>query len=146
MRLTARSEYGLLAMIELAQREGEGPASAREISELQGIPPKYLEQLLVALRKAGLVTASRGARGGFSLERRPSEITVLEIVEALEGPLSSTVCDDERSAACGKIGACAASGVWSRATQALRDVFEATRLSDLALEQQRLETDDTRSA
>ena len=93
----------------------------------------------MSLRKAGLVTASRGARGGFALVGEPGEITVLDVVEALEGPLISTVCDDERAAACGKSGACAASSVWSRATSALRDVFENTTLADLASEQERLD-------
>ncbi len=140
MRLSARSEYGLLAMIELAGRIGEGPASAREISEVQAIPPKFLEQLLVTLRKAGLVTAVRGARGGFVLDGAPEDISVLQIIEVLDGPLSPTVCDDERAAACGKSGACAAGTVWNRATRALREVFEETTLADLASEQRRMDS------
>lgn len=139
MRLTAKSEYGLLAMIDLACRATAGPVSAREISERQAVPPKYLEQLFVALRKGGLVTAVRGARGGFELSRPSAEITVLDVVEALEGPLRPTVCDSERSAACGKGGACAAAGVWDRATRAVRDVFESTTLETLANDQEVLE-------
>jgi Rrf2 family transcriptional regulator, cysteine metabolism repressor len=139
MRLTAKSEYGLLAMIELACRTTSGPVSAREISERQSVPPKYLEQLFVALRKAGLVTAVRGARGGFELSRPSGEITVLEIVEALEGPLRPTVCDAERAAACGKDGICAAAGVWEKATSAVREVFSSTTLDTLARDQAVLE-------
>ncbi len=139
MRLTAKSEYGLLAMIDLACRAQDGPVSAREVSERQAVPPKYLEQLFVALRKAGLVSAVRGARGGFVLDRPAAEITVLDIVEALEGPLKPTVCDAERAAVCGKGGACAAAGVWDQATRAVREVFVSTTLDTLARDQEVLE-------
>jgi Rrf2 family cysteine metabolism transcriptional repressor len=128
MRLTARSEYGLLALIDLGVRYGEGPVSAREVSERQGIPLKFLEQLLAAMRKAGLVSASRGAHGGFTLTREPDQISVLEVVEALEGPLAPTSCDGGQL--CGRSGACAAAGVWSNATEALREVFTTTSVGD----------------
>lgn len=132
MRLTAKSEYGLIATIDLACNYGEGPISAREISERRQIPARFLEQLFVSLRRADLVVAHRGARGGFVLSRDPSEITVLDVVEALEGPLESSVCDHERALGCGRSTSCAASGVWTRATGALRDVFASTTLADLA--------------
>jgi Rrf2 family cysteine metabolism transcriptional repressor len=133
MRLTARSEYGLLALIDLGVRYGDGPVSAREISERQGVPAKFLEQLLGALRKAGVVCAVRGAHGGFALTRDPSSISGLEAVEALEGPLAPTSCDG--GSLCGRSGACAAAGVWAKATDALRDVFETTTLADLSTRQ-----------
>lgn len=143
MRLSAKSEYALLAMIELASCTESGPLSAREVSERQGIPSKFLEQLFVALRKAGLVTAVRGARGGFVLARPASDVTVLEIVEALEGPLVTTVCDTDRAQTCGRSGACAAAAVWNRATTALKDVFTDVTLAELVSEQESL---DARSA
>lgn len=130
MRLTARSEYGLLALVDIGTRYGEGPVSARGISERQGIPLKFLEQLLAAMRKCGIVTAVRGARGGFTLSRPPAEITVLDVVEALEGPLAPTSCDGGQQ--CGRGGVCAAATVWGAATEALRDVFTGTTLEDLA--------------
>ena len=132
MRLTARSEYGLLAMIDLACSTGDHPVSAREISERQSIPAKFLEQLLVDLRRAELVTAVRGAKGGFRLTKSADEVTVLEIVEALEGPVTSTVCDGDRSANCGKSHACAASRVWESVTEAVKAVFDSTTLGELA--------------
>lgn len=144
MRLTAKSEYGLLAMIDLACRFGEGPTSARDIAERRDIPARFLEQLFVALRRAGLVSAVRGAKGGFVLTRDPAEMTVLEVVEALEGPLTSNVCDSERGEGCGHTGACAAAPVWARATAALRDVFAATSLAELGGQQSRLDERDTR--
>lgn len=130
MRLTAKSEYGLLALIDLACSGAGRPVSAREIAERQGIPTKFLEQLFVSLRKAGIVTARRGAKGGFVLGSDASGITVLDIVEALEGPLGPTVCDGQTS--CAKSPVCAAATVWVRATAALRDVLGTTTLSELA--------------
>ena len=133
MRLTARSEYGLLALIDLGVRYGGGPVSARGVSERQAIPLKFLEQLMAAMRKAGLVQASRGAHGGFTLTREPGMISVLEVVEALEGPLAPTSCDGGHL--CGRSGACAAASVWSRATEALREVFTTTSVGDLCSRQ-----------
>mgnify|MGYP001043213003 CR=1 FL=1 len=135
MRLSAKSEYGLLAMIDLAQSADSSPTSAREISTRQEIPVKFLEQLLVALRRAGLVQGVRGARGGFILSRDARDISVLDVVEALEGPLTTTVCDAERASVCGKSGMCAASGVWNEATKALKDVFRNRSVADLARDQ-----------
>lgn len=139
MRLTAKSEYGVLAAIDLACNHGTGPVSAREMAERRTIPPRFLEQLLVSLRRAGLVSAVRGAKGGFTLTRDPDQITVLEIVEALEGPLKSSVCDSERGVLCGHAGSCAAAPVWARATAALREVFAQTTLAALAADQSRLD-------
>src|ERR1035437_4538934 len=130
MRLTARSEYGLLALIDRACRDGDGPVSVRDVAERKEIPQKFLEQLFGALRKSGLVTAVRGARGGFEISRDASTVTVLEIVEALEGPLQPTPCcgDD----LCLRSQACAASSVWAQAGAALRQVLGTTTLASLA--------------
>ena len=142
MRLTAKSEYGLMAVIDLACSAGEGPVSAREISERRNIPAKFLEQLLVSLRRAGIVSAVRGARGGFVLARDPKTVTVLDVVEALDGPLESPVCDAEQDGGCGRGSSCAASAVWWRATYALRGVLGSTVVADLASMQSQLDSAD----
>jgi len=133
MRLTAKSEYGVQALVFLAEKAGEGPVSAREIAEEQRIPIKFLEQLLVTLRKSGFVSAQRGAHGGFVLGRSAGDITVLEVVEALEGPLSPSPCDGTRD--CGHASACAAAPVWEEAGQALRDVLGAATIQTIASRQ-----------
>lgn len=130
MRLTAKSEYGLLALIDLATSWEAGPVSARDIAKNRDIPPAFLEQLLATLRREGLVTSMRGARGGFALARNPREITALDIVEALEGPLAPTVCDSQ--SVCGREGACAAEPVWTRVSTALRAVLADFDLASLA--------------
>jgi len=133
VRLTAKSEYGLLALIDLAAAYDEGPVSTRDIAEAREIPLAFLEQLLATLRREGLVTAVRGARGGFVLAREPHAISALDIVEALEGPLAPTVCDSQ--AVCGREGACAAEPVWSRVSTALREVLGEFDLATLAARQ-----------
>lgn len=139
MRLTAKSEYGLLAVIDLAMSAGDGPVAAREVSERRAIPARFLEQLLVSLRRAGIVSAVRGARGGFVLSRPADQITALDVVEALEGPLAASVCDSERGELCGQAGACAAAPLWAKATAALREVFQSATIADLAGAQSRFD-------
>ena len=86
MKLSSRSEYGIRALLELAQRQGQGPIQSREIAERQAIPDSYLNQLLLALRKAGIVQSIRGPAGGHQLARPPERVTMAEVVGALEGP------------------------------------------------------------
>ncbi|MCL6581714.1 MAG: Rrf2 family transcriptional regulator, partial [Firmicutes bacterium] len=86
MRLSTRSEYGVIACCELARHHGEGPLPLKAVAEEQGIPEAYLEQLVAALRRAGLVRSVRGAQGGYVLSRSPEKITVGDVVRVLEGP------------------------------------------------------------
>ena len=87
MRISSKAEYGLRALIDLAQRYGEGPIQSRDIHERQGIDENYLNQILILLRKAGLIESLRGPQGGHRLARPPAQITVLDALTALEGPL-----------------------------------------------------------
>lgn len=90
MKLSSRSEYGIRALLELAQRRGQGPIQSREIAERQQIPEAYLNQLLLTLRKAGIVRSVRGPAGGHLLAHSPDRVTLAEVVGALEGlPASS---------------------------------------------------------
>jgi Rrf2 family cysteine metabolism transcriptional repressor len=87
MRISSKGEYGLRALFDLALHYGRGPVRSREIAERQAIDENYLNQLLIQLRRAGLVQSLRGPQGGHLLTRAPSEITVLEAMQALEGPI-----------------------------------------------------------
>jgi Rrf2 family cysteine metabolism transcriptional repressor len=89
MKLSTKGEYGLLAMIDLALYSSEGPVQSQQIAERQNIPKQYLDQLMLTLKKAGLVESSRGRQGGYVLARPARNITILEIVTALEGPLEN---------------------------------------------------------
>jgi len=134
MRLSARSEYGLLALIDLVGTER--PLAMRELAETRGIPAAFLEQLLADLRRAGLVHAVRGAHGGFTLARPADAITALQIIEALEGPIAPSVC---APGACVREEDCAAASVWGTVADSMRSALEGFTLDRLADEQARLD-------
>ena len=90
MKLSTKSEYALLALTDLAERQAEGRVSAGDIAERQNIPLKYLERLLLKLGKAGLLKSYRGSAGGCQLTRPASKITVAEVVRLMDGPLAAT--------------------------------------------------------
>lgn len=88
MKLSAKSEYACLALIDLARRHREGPVTIEDIAVRQGIPKKYLEQILLQLKGAGFVKSRRGAEGGYALARPPESISVAEVLRALDGGLA----------------------------------------------------------
>src|SRR5437764_12520219 len=88
MMFSTKAEYGVRVMVELAKHAGEEPVPLAEIAAKDGLPLAYLEHLVARLRKAGLVDSRRGSRGGYLLARSPVEITMAEIVEALEGSIA----------------------------------------------------------
>ena len=89
MKLSTKGEYGLLAAIDLALHSGRGPVQSIQIAERQEIPKQYLDQLLLMLKKAGLIESSRGRQGGYQLARPAPEITLFDVVTALEGPIEN---------------------------------------------------------
>ena len=90
MKLTTRSEYALLALIHLARARGPAYVSAVSIAEAQGLPPKFLEQLLLVLKRGGLVKSQKGQRGGYKLARPAEKISLAEIIRLLDGALAPT--------------------------------------------------------
>ena len=90
MKLSTKGEYGLLAVMDLAMHSREAPVQSAQIAERQNIPKQYLDQLLLFLKKAGLVESSRGRQGGYQLARSASHINLLQVVRALEGSIDST--------------------------------------------------------
>ena len=131
MKLSTKGKYGLYAMIFLAQRQGEGPQSLKAFGELN-LPDASLEQLLGSLRRAGLVSAVRGAQGGYLLSREPDKITVKEILEAMEGPLRFADCvSDPETQPCAHSGDCPARGVWEYLTGEINALLDRITLSDI---------------
>ena len=98
MRLSTKGRYGLKAMFDLTVNNGSEPISLNNIAKRQDISEHYLEQLMAILRKSGLVQSVRGAYGGYILARKPSEITVGDILRALEGPIGLVDCVLEKDA------------------------------------------------
>jgi Rrf2 family protein len=131
MRLSAKADYALRAAAELAGAAGEGPVKGERVAAAQEIPPKFLENILIALRHAGLVRSQRGAEGGYWLARPPEEITLADVIRAVEGPLASV--RGERPEALSYRGSAEPLGlVWVAVRANLRAVLEAVTLADLA--------------
>jgi Rrf2 family transcriptional regulator, cysteine metabolism repressor len=131
MRLTMRSDYGAHAVIELAQHYGQGPVQCAEIAARQKIPEAYLDQLLSSLRRGGIIRSLRGPHGGHELARDPRELTLGDVVTALEGP----VVPQEFVHDAGADTACAVRNAWHAAAQASQRVLEATTIQALVEQQ-----------
>lgn len=131
MKLNTKTRYGTRAMLELALKEEPGPLSAKEIAEGQDVSVKYLESLLAALRKAGLVRSIRGAGGGYMLARSPEEITVREIFEVFEGTQGLVPCTDDPDL-CERSKICPTHEVWAEMFASCMDVLESWTIEDLA--------------
>jgi len=131
MRLTTKTRYGTRAMVDLALHYDEGPVSSRAIAAHQDISAKYLESILAELRNAGLVLTVRGAQGGHSLRRPPSEITLLDIFEVLEGTQGLVECTNSAEV-CTRRDSCVTQEVWAEMYAACLGILESTMLDDLA--------------
>jgi Rrf2 family cysteine metabolism transcriptional repressor len=138
MMFSTRAEYGVRVMVELARRGGDQPVSLAEIADGDGLPLAYLEHLAARLRKAGLVESRRGARGGYLLARPAKEITMAEVVEALEGSIAPIECISEGvdgRLVCSRETetdhVCPTKLLWTRVRGSIVTTLQDTRLSDL---------------
>jgi Rrf2 family protein len=134
MKLSTKARYGLRAMLCLALMDRDRWIMTKEIAEMQKLPLTYLEQLMMSLRKGGLVTAMRGAHGGYMLARDPAQITLAQIVEALEGPLQIADCADVPNC-CVEAAECALKEIFEDVNNALYGAFDAITLADFAEKQ-----------
>lgn len=130
MKFSARVSYGLRAAIMLAERHGRGPVLGKDISEKENLPAAYLEQIMASLRRADLVSGTRGARGGYVLTRDPETITATDLISALEGPLQISECPGGASC-CSEPSVCVVSGLYRAGEDALHAVFDNVTLADL---------------
>lgn len=137
MKLSTRGRYGIHAMYDLALNADCGPQSIKAIAEREAIPEAYLEQLIAILKKEKLVTSIRGAQGGYKLARKPEEITVGEVLRALEGGLAVVDCLLEEDT-CGKSCACPSRIVWMKIRDGLNKVVDGITLQDMIDDQNTL--------
>ena len=135
MKVSTKGRYAARAMLDLAQHFGEGPILVKDISRREEFSDRYLEQILTPLKVAGLVRVVRGARGGFSLARPPSEIKLLEIIQIVEGSTAPVDCVDD-TRVCSRSDLCVTREVWAEMKAAIDTVLESITLQDL-LERQK---------
>lgn len=133
MKLSSRSEYGLRAMVELAKAYGHGPVALADIARAQDLSEGYLEQIIAPLRRAGLVVATRGVKGGYALAASPDSISAGRVIRALEGPLDLIGCasEDATDASCRRELACGSRRLWIKLRDSILDVLDSTSLADL---------------
>ena len=121
-------------MVQLGRHYGAGPASLAEIAAEEDLPRAYLEQLVMSLREAQLVTSTRGARGGYELARPPEAISMSEVLRALEGPIAPMMCasdDPEHAIGCDRSARCTVNVLWVRLRDAISGALESMTLADL---------------
>ncbi|HYM36770.1 MAG TPA: Rrf2 family transcriptional regulator [Nitrospiraceae bacterium] len=144
MKVSQKATYGIMAALDLALQNGAAPVQAKAIARRQAIPPRFLEQVLHGMKKAGIVDSLRGALGGYTLNKKPADISLAEIVEALDGPLSSAA----RGSAARRLRSqfkpdALLANVWKRLHQAELSVLGTVTLKELAERQHQLEQERT---
>lgn len=133
LHISQRAHYGLRAMTELAKAYGHGVVSLAEIADIEQVPVGYLEQVAAPLRRAGLIEATRGAHGGYSLAAPPSEVTVGDVIRALEGPVAPVECLQVEyvPGTCVREPVCLSRSVWARVKESVEKVLDSMTLADL---------------
>ena len=137
MKLSTKGKYGVRAVFEIARHYGKGPITIKEISDRQGISFSYLEQILHRLGKAGLIDSVRGPAGGYLLARKPSELTIGDIVRTLEGPIALSHCLEpgESSGDCSQTDDCVARMVWAKVGAKIEEALDSISFNDLLNQQ-----------
>ena len=133
MYLSAKGEYGILAALDLALSRESTPVQAKAIAQRQGIPIKFLEHILRALRNAGVVESSRGTHGGYRLTKPADEIPLGDLIQAVEGPIATTHrAHGTRNGSHGKgANESLIQGVWAEVQDSILDTLNKTTLADL---------------
>lgn len=133
MRITSSVEYAARLMVNLARAHGQTPLSAEKLSEAENIPVGYISQLLLRLKRAGLVQSQRGLKGGYALAQPPSGITLGQVARAVEGPIFESVCDkyDHGKKDCHRQEHCGISPVWRRLGRLIEEYFDGITLAQL---------------
>lgn len=130
MKISTKGRYGLRVLLDIATHQDSGPVILRDIASRQSISEKYLWQVINPMKAAGFVNSERGSKGGYRLARDMGEITLLDVVSVLEGPVAVVDCVSEPDG-CERSGACVARSVWNRVNEAVQKTMEGISLKDL---------------
>ena len=130
MKISTRGRYGTRMMLDLAAHHDQGPTPLREIAKRQDLSVKYLEQLIIPLKAAGYIRSVRGARGGYTLARKPDKISVGQIIKVLEGGLSLVNCVEDPKIS-EREKNCPTRDIWLRMSERLMEELSSLTLSDV---------------
>jgi len=132
VKVSTRGDYAARALLSLALQVSGGPTSVRDIAERTGLPQPYLEQILLALKGAGLVRSKRGVGGGYVLAREPAEINLADVVSAVDGPIQAgDFGRPHTDGACDHEGQCVLLAIWGDVGDRMRALLEGYSLADL---------------
>ena len=135
MKINTAIQYGVRSLSDIAYHSEGSPVQLKDISERQDIPPKYIGQIFLKLKKGGIVKSARGRTGGYFLTRRPDETTVGDVIRAIDGKSIQLVnCEADRQEqrkSCERLQKCVVSEIWDEASKILMDYFESVTLEQL---------------
>ncbi len=130
MRVSTKGRYGLRTLVDIALHQKGGTVTLGEIAKRQGISVKYLWQVINPLKTAGLLSVTRGAKGGYSLAKRPEDINMLDVVRTLEGPFCLVDCLDDNDN-CDRLDCCVTRSIWGAVSTAIEDTLKDISLAEV---------------
>ncbi len=132
MKISTKGDYATRALQDLAIHYNNGPVPIEEIAQRQAVPVRYLEQILLLLKQAGLLESRRGVNGGYALAKHPREITLGQIIRVMDGPLAPIFCvDDAAAQECSQEPTCVLREVWAEVHRAISAIVDNTTLEDI---------------
>jgi Rrf2 family protein len=141
LHMSTRGRYGVRLMVALALNYGNGITLLRDVARREGISEKYLGQIIIPLKNAGLVTSQRGSHGGYALAQPPEAVTVKDVVEAIEGKIAAVLCVNDPQA-CARATSCVATRVWKKLSEDIERSLSTFTLGALARQARELATTD----
>ena len=132
MRITYKGDYALKVIVDLAKRYGEGVVKIQDMAERLDIPQKFLEQILLDLKKGGFVGSKRGVNGGYVLARRPREIILGDVVRFIDGPIEPIACAEKKYKGCKEMDSCVLRDVWKKISKSTSDIVDNISFEQIA--------------
>jgi Rrf2 family cysteine metabolism transcriptional repressor len=142
MKFSAKGEYGIRAVLDMALYSQNGPAQVKEIARRQAIPERFLEQVMASLRKAGLVESVRGAQGGYLLAYPPTQISLADIIQAVEGPIAPMKCVSEKAQnSCNRADLCVVRDVWREVQTSIVNALNSITVEEMCKKKRKREAE-----
>ena len=138
MHITYKGDYALKAILDLAQHYGDPPVSIPDLAKRSDVPLKFLEQILLDLKRSGFVQSRRGKIGGYLLAKKPSEIKLGDVVRFIDGPIEPIACVDKKYKACRDIDRCVFRAIWQRVSEQTEKTIDSITFEDLAKKKKKL--------
>ena len=141
MKISTRGRYGIRAIVDIAYNGRGKPEQIRKIAERQEIPPRYLEQIFQRLKKAGIIKTLRGAKGGYYLGKPPSQISVADVIQVTDGPLTPVLCREysKKDAECHRAGYCVVKPVWDEVGRRMAEYLRSVTIEELCQKAETME-------